>query len=80
MSGIILGSFLAYNLLNSLFVEAKKNGEDAMVLNLSPGVERGHLFIGKTLALLSNLGIYTLLGFVLPYTVFLLAFGPGITS
>jgi len=80
MSGIILGSFLAYNLLSSLFVEAKKNGEDAMVLNLSPGVERSHLFFGKTLALLSNLGIYALLGFVLPYTILLLAFGPGITS
>ncbi|CAI2161754.1 1314_t:CDS:2 [Funneliformis geosporum] len=80
ISGIILGSFLAYFLLDSLFVEPKKNGEDALVLSLSPGVERNHLFFGKTLALITSLAIFAFLGFVFPYTIFLYVFGPGITA
>src|SRR4051812_6336704 len=73
--------FLVYSLLDSLFIQTKKNGEDATILNFAPGVKRSEIFIGKSLAYITALAIFTLLGFALPYGIFLsLAWGVAAVS
>lgn len=79
MGGVVLAIFLVYNLVDYLFVQPKKSGEEATVLIFAPSVKRSELFISKSLAYITALSCYAWLAFVLPYTIFLLL-GPGIIS
>jgi len=71
IGGFIASILLVYSLLDNLFIKTKKNGEDATVLILAPFVKRSELFISKSLAYITTLAIFTLLGFALPFGILL---------
>jgi len=75
-----VGIILAYSLLDSLFVQAKKNGEDAIVLNFVSPAKRSELFTAKSLTYITSLGLFTLLGFIIPYGIIMLTLGAGIPA
>jgi len=77
-AGFMIGGFFVYTLLDKLFFDTKKNGEDAMVVNFTPGVQRSQIFFGKVLAYITSLAVYVLLGSVLPYGV-LIGISTGLT-
>ena len=69
---MIVGSYVIYSLIDYLFVAPKKNGEDALVLTLTPRVKRIDLFVSKSLAYISALAVFSLLTFAIPFGVILL--------
>ena len=74
----MIGMFFVYTLLDKLFFAAKKNGEDAMVVNFTPGIQRNQIFFSKVLAYITALAVYVLLGCVLPYGI-LIGMATGLT-
>lgn len=61
-----LFSFLTLSLVDFLFLTPKKSGEEALVLNFTPGVKRSDLLISKILVFLTYYSLIGLITFVLP--------------
>lgn len=68
-AGFMVGGFFVYTLIDKLFFNTKKDGEDMMVVSFTPGVQRSQIFFGKVLAYITTLAVFVLLGCVLPYGV-----------
>jgi hypothetical protein len=65
----MVGMFFVYTMLDKLFFDTKKNGEDMLVVNFTPGVKRSEIFFSKALAYATTLAVFVLLGCVLPYGI-----------
>jgi ABC-type transport system involved in multi-copper enzyme maturation permease subunit len=65
----MVGGFFVYTLIDKLFFNTKKDGEDVMVVSFTPGVQRSQIFFSKALAYITTLAVFVLLGCVLPYGV-----------
>ena len=59
-------TFLTLHLVDFLFLAPKKNGEEATVLNFTPGVKRSDLLISKILVFLTYYSLFGLVVFILP--------------
>ncbi|MCE8159198.1 MAG: hypothetical protein I3265_01800 [Candidatus Moeniiplasma glomeromycotorum] len=66
VTGGISFSYLTLHLVDFLFLTPKKNGEEATVLNFTPGVKRSDLLISKILVFLTYYSLFGLVTFILP--------------
>lgn len=67
--------FLTLPILNYLFCDLKKKGEDGMVLTTVPGVKRKDIFICKTLVFLTYLSTMCFVTLVFPYSFAWILYG-----
>jgi len=77
-AGGMVSMFFVYTMLDKLFFDTKKNGEDAMIVNFTPGVKRSQIFFSKVLAYITALAVYVLLACILPYGI-LIGLSTGLT-
>ncbi|MCE8163010.1 MAG: hypothetical protein I3273_00355 [Candidatus Moeniiplasma glomeromycotorum] len=73
-SGLIF-SWLTLSLIDFLFLDPKKNGEDALVLSFTPGIKREDLLFSKILAFLTYFFLFALVTFVFPCLAYYLWVG-----
>jgi len=59
--------WLIFDILDSLFFNAQKEGEEATILTITPGVQRSDLFFGKVLAFLSFFLLANVFFFLVPF-------------
>ncbi|KLL02102.1 MAG: hypothetical protein MRERC_4c045 [Mycoplasmataceae bacterium RC_NB112A] len=77
-TGVVF-SWLTLSIVDFLFVEPKKNGEEALLLNFTPGVEREDLLISRILVFLTYFSLFALLSAGLPLLLYYIGIG-GLVS
>ncbi|KLL02109.1 MAG: hypothetical protein MRERC_4c062 [Mycoplasmataceae bacterium RC_NB112A] len=66
LTGLVASFFLTYNILDLLFIQPKKDGEEEIILILTPKIKRSDLFLSKIFAFLNFFSLFNLFSFVLP--------------
>jgi len=67
LTGVIINFWVIFKVLDSIFSQPQKDGEEVMVLSFTPSIKRSDLLISKILAFLTFYTIINLLTFILPY-------------
>lgn len=67
LTGPFALTFLFLHVLDNIFFKPQKDGEESMILNLTPGIKRSDLFFNKILSFLTFYFIANLLLFLLPF-------------
>ena len=79
LTSFIFLFWLTFNIVDSLFFDSQKEGEEATILTLTPGVQRSDLFFGKVFAFLTFFWLANALFFLVPFGFYYFWTGPAVS-